>query len=77
MDLLDPFWDEAALHHPDEPWAACEETKRGILAFRSQRTAEEDLRRLGREVRQLMLWGLDYQLRVDAAKPHIADGMSD
>ncbi|KAH9822477.1 hypothetical protein DFH28DRAFT_881650 [Melampsora americana] len=71
MDILDPFWDEVALNHPDEPWSSCQSTKEGIMAFRSQRSCEEELRRLGREVRQLMLWGLDHQSRIDAAKPNV------
>lgn len=74
MDLLDPFWNEAALNHPEEPWASCQRTKDGIVAFQSRRSSEEELRRLGREVRQLMLWALDYQGRVDAAKPTQENG---
>ncbi|KAH9820009.1 hypothetical protein DFH28DRAFT_1079904 [Melampsora americana] len=61
MDILNPFWNEAALNHPDEPWATCERTKDGILAFQSHRSSEEELQRLGREVRQMMRWALDYQ----------------
>ncbi|EGG01013.1 uncharacterized protein MELLADRAFT_67295 [Melampsora larici-populina 98AG31] len=74
MDILDPFWDEAALNHPDEAWSSCQSTKEGIIAFQSERSCKEELRQLGREVRQLMLWGLDYQARVDASKPNIAIG---
>ncbi|EGF99350.1 uncharacterized protein MELLADRAFT_112798 [Melampsora larici-populina 98AG31] len=70
MDLLDPFWDEVALNHPDEPWATCESTKNGIIALRSRFASEEELRRLGREVRQLMGWAVDYQARIDQAKPN-------
>ncbi|EGF97296.1 uncharacterized protein MELLADRAFT_70083 [Melampsora larici-populina 98AG31] len=73
MDLLDDFWDEAALNHPDEPWATCQATKDGIIAVRNLRSSEEELARLGRESRQLMLWGLDYQARVDASKPNDGD----
>ncbi|KAH9807089.1 hypothetical protein DFH28DRAFT_939445 [Melampsora americana] len=75
MDLVDPFWNAGALSHPDKPWASCEDTKKGILAFRSQRSSEEELRCLGRECRQLMLWGLDYQARVVGAKPNAAEGL--
>ncbi|KAH9811595.1 hypothetical protein DFH28DRAFT_900364 [Melampsora americana] len=74
MDLLDPFWNEGALNHPAEPWATCKSTKDGIILFRSMRSSKEELRCLGREVRQLMLWGLDYQERVDSIKPNEADG---
>lgn len=74
MDILDPFWDEVALNHPDEPWSSCQHTKDGILAFRSQRSCQEELRRLGREVRQLMLWAIDYQARVEASEPTVANG---
>ncbi|KAH9823448.1 hypothetical protein DFH28DRAFT_880641 [Melampsora americana] len=74
MDLLDAFWNEAAVHHPEEAWATCEKTKEGILAFQSHRSSEEELRRLGREVRQMMLWGVDFQARVDRSKPDLANG---
>lgn len=72
MDLLDPFWDDVALDHLEEPWASCERTKEGIVAFRNQLASEEELRRLGREVRQLIGWALDYQARVDRIRPHDA-----
>lgn len=74
MDLLDSFWDETALDHPEEPWASCQQTREGIVAFRSQRSCEEELRRLGREVRQLMFWGLEYQARIQASRPNEANG---
>ncbi|KAH9820127.1 hypothetical protein DFH28DRAFT_1079978 [Melampsora americana] len=70
MDIEDPFWNEGALSHPDEPWASCQSTKAGIVAFRSKRSCEEEMRRMGREVRQMMLWGIDHQLRVDNTKPN-------
>ncbi|EGG04810.1 uncharacterized protein MELLADRAFT_108173 [Melampsora larici-populina 98AG31] len=54
MDLLHPFWDEVALNHLDEPWASCPKTKEGILSLRNQLASEEELRRLGREARQLV-----------------------
>ncbi|EGF99401.1 uncharacterized protein MELLADRAFT_68613 [Melampsora larici-populina 98AG31] len=74
MDLLDPFWDEVALDHLKEPWASCERTKEGIVAFRNKVACEEELQRLGREVRQLMGWALDYQARVDRTRPNEAFG---
>ncbi|KAH9815796.1 hypothetical protein DFH28DRAFT_1082087 [Melampsora americana] len=70
MDMLHPFWDEVALNHPDEPWASCQITKEGMVALRSQISSEEELRRLGREVRQMMGWGIEYQGRMEASKPH-------
>ncbi|EGG06927.1 uncharacterized protein MELLADRAFT_106366 [Melampsora larici-populina 98AG31] len=70
MDLLHPFWDEVALNHLDEPWASCQRTKDGIVALRNQLASEEELRRLAREVRQLMGWAIDYQNRVDRARPN-------
>ncbi|EGG02525.1 uncharacterized protein MELLADRAFT_66337 [Melampsora larici-populina 98AG31] len=70
MDLLHPFWDEVALNHLDEPWASCRRTKDGIVALRNQMASEEELRRLGREVRQLLGWAIDYQNCVDRARPN-------
>ncbi|KAH9823013.1 hypothetical protein DFH28DRAFT_1078159 [Melampsora americana] len=63
MDILDPFWNEAALNHPDEPWATCH-----------HRSSEEELRRLGCKVRQMMRWAVDYQAQVKACKPSAKNG---
>ncbi|EGG08166.1 uncharacterized protein MELLADRAFT_105113 [Melampsora larici-populina 98AG31] len=73
MDILDPFLYEIALNHPGKPWSSCKSTRDDIIAFVSQRSCEEELRRLGRKVRQLMLWALDYQGRIDAARPNLAN----
>ncbi|EGF97833.1 uncharacterized protein MELLADRAFT_69740 [Melampsora larici-populina 98AG31] len=73
MDMLHPFWDEVAMNHPEEPWAYCKITKDGILALRNAILSEEELRRLGREVRQLIGWAVEYQGRMEATKPNEAD----
>lgn len=69
MPVTDPFWDVGALNHPDEPWANDTSTKEGIRAYLVKRSSTEELRRIGREVRQAIHWALDYQARVDATKP--------
>lgn len=65
MSITDLFWDGSGLSHPNEAWATNDDVKTGIQAFLTKRSAVEELRRIGREVRQLILWALDHQARVN------------
>lgn len=66
--ITDPFWDGGPVSHPDELWATDEDTKSGIQAFLMQRSAKEELRRIGSEARQLILWAIEYEERVERLK---------
>lgn len=74
LPITDHFWDVAALNHPDEPWANHKRTKLGIQAYLTKRSCKEELRRMAREVRQMILWAFDYQARVDTIKPDANTG---
>lgn len=65
MTITDMFWDLGGLTHPEEPWATDRATRKGIRSFLVKRGAEEELRRVAREVRQLMKWSSVYQNRID------------
>ncbi|KAH9810728.1 hypothetical protein DFH28DRAFT_902317, partial [Melampsora americana] len=67
--ITDQFWDGSGLSHPDEPWAINDDVKTGIQAFLTKRSALEEIHRIGREVRQLIMWALDYQARVNDTQP--------
>lgn len=54
LQLEDNFWDIGELTHPAEPWATDPDTKVGIQAFLTARTCEEELKRIAREVRQMI-----------------------
>lgn len=69
LPITDMFWDGSALSHPEEPWAINNDVKTGIQAFLTKRSALEEIRRIGREVRQLILWALDYQAHVNDTDP--------
>lgn len=65
MAVTDPFWDLGGLSHPDEPWATNKYTREGIQAYLLRRAAKEELKRIARECRQMVLWALEYQLKID------------
>lgn len=76
MDITDVFWNGGSLTHPEELWATDPATQEGIQAFLTQRAAEDELRRIAREARQLLLWACDYQARVEGVKPLSSESMS-
>lgn len=65
MEITDPFWDGGQLSHPDEAWASEPETKEGIQAFLTCRSAREELSRIGREVRHILQWACQHQAKLD------------
>ncbi|KAH9815483.1 hypothetical protein DFH28DRAFT_1126225 [Melampsora americana] len=68
MSIEDPFWNSGALSHPNEAWAVDQGTKDGIYAFLPQQSCAEELRRIGREVRQMMLYALQTDEKLDSLR---------
>ncbi|KAH9814029.1 hypothetical protein DFH28DRAFT_895069, partial [Melampsora americana] len=64
MKIDDPFWEIEELTHPNEDWAVDPLTRAGIDAWRIQRSAREEMRRIGRELRQQLQWALVYSTKV-------------
>lgn len=58
LTLLDPFWNIGQLTHPGEAWAVDPNTQDGIKAYRDRDHAMDELRRLARECRQSIKWGV-------------------
>lgn len=59
MDFEDDFWNNGLLTHPNERWAVDPPTQDGIQAWLTVQRCDEELRRIAREVRQLIrstLW---------------------
>lgn len=54
LSLEDWFWNIGNLTHPNEPWAVDLPTQIGIEAYWTERSCQEELWRLAREVRQLI-----------------------
>lgn len=54
MVISDPFWNVRLLTHSRENWAVEEQTQKGIQAYLSWSRCEEELRRISREVRQMV-----------------------
>lgn len=66
LKLDDPFWDTGDLTHPNEPWAVDPDTKLGMQAFLTSQNSEEELRRMAREVRQMIQSALDMGDKIDS-----------
>jgi hypothetical protein len=62
----DPFWNVGPLNHTNEPWAMDPTVKQGIQAFLSKRSCTEELRRIGREIRQMLHAALGLEKKFDA-----------
>lgn len=65
LTLEDTFWNFGHLTHPNEPWAVEMDTQRGIQAYLLLCRCEEELRRISREVRQLLKWCLVTAAKID------------
>lgn len=52
--IEDDFWNIGHLSHPNEPWANDRNTRIGIEAFLTERSCQEELRRIAHEVRAMM-----------------------
>ncbi|KAH9810643.1 hypothetical protein DFH28DRAFT_1085577 [Melampsora americana] len=59
-----PFWDFGHLTHPQEPWAVDPRVQDGIKAHLNLTHSEDELRRIGRECRQLINWSGDTYQKV-------------
>ncbi|KAH9807646.1 hypothetical protein DFH28DRAFT_914048, partial [Melampsora americana] len=59
MPIDHPFWDFGRLTHPQEPWAVDPRVQDGIKAHLNVTHAEDELRRIARECRQLINWSGD------------------
>lgn len=68
LGLEDSFWDLGHLTHPNEAWAVDVHTQTGINAFRTVRSCEEEMRRLAREVRQLIRSALVMQEKLESLR---------
>ncbi|KAH9820110.1 hypothetical protein DFH28DRAFT_1121919 [Melampsora americana] len=65
MQISDPFWNIGHLTHPDKAWAVDEVTQKGIEAFRTLRSSQEELRRLAREVRNVVLHAFEMEVKLN------------
>ncbi|KAH9808450.1 hypothetical protein DFH28DRAFT_935886 [Melampsora americana] len=65
MPISDPFWNIGNLTHPEEAWAVDEATQRGIEACRTLRSCQEEMRRIAREVRNVVLHSLEMEAKLN------------
>ncbi|EGG09462.1 uncharacterized protein MELLADRAFT_95940 [Melampsora larici-populina 98AG31] len=65
MPISDVFWNSGHWTHPGEAWAVDNATQRGIEAYRTVRSCEEELRRVAREVRNVVLHSLEMEAKMD------------
>lgn len=74
MDMSDPFWPRGELGGADEDWASDPCTQEGIISFRVQQSSCEELRRVAREVRQLLAWAIEHRERLTALQRRASEG---
>ena len=65
LTLEDTFWNFGHLTHPNKQWAVEMDTQRGIQAYLLLCRCREELRRISREVRQLLTWCLVTAAKID------------
>ncbi|KAH9820745.1 hypothetical protein DFH28DRAFT_924004 [Melampsora americana] len=64
MEADDPFWNNGIFTHSEEPWAIDHKTQMGMRALARLQRGQEELRRLGWEVRRAMRWATHEHDRV-------------
>ncbi|OAV91961.1 hypothetical protein PTTG_02571 [Puccinia triticina 1-1 BBBD Race 1] len=59
MNLDDVFWNSGLFTHPQEPWAVEKSIQEGIEAYLIMSHSQDELRRIAREARQAVQWGVE------------------
>lgn len=75
LALDDPFWNIGALTHPNEPWAVDQNTQQGIQAYLDITHAQDELRRISRELRQALRWALQTDEKIKRLEFQLQNGM--
>lgn len=74
MPMDDVFWNIGNLTHPDEPWAVDVNTQKGIQAYLTLTHAQDELRRIARELRQQIRWALAMDKKTQDAEQKLLNG---
>ncbi|SGZ31057.1 BQ5605_C047g12294 [Microbotryum silenes-dioicae] len=56
LDILAPLWNNGLYSHPTEPWAYDDDVRVGIPAVLSRARCQQEIKRLGWEVRRIGRW---------------------
>lgn len=72
MTTEDPFWNRGEVEVGDQHEVQRERV--GIQSFLTRRSAHEELRRIAREVRQMMGWAVNYHSRLSKLKNRVVIG---
>lgn len=56
LPMDDIYWNVGNLTHPNEPWANDKATQEGIRDWLNFQRANEEIRRIAREVRRMLNW---------------------
>ncbi|SGY69535.1 BQ5605_C004g03029 [Microbotryum silenes-dioicae] len=56
LDILAPLWNNGLYSHPTEPWAYEDDVRVGIPAVLSRARCQQEIKRLGWEVRRIGRW---------------------
>lgn len=74
LPLEDVFWNVGNLTHPDEAWAVDINTQKGIQAHLTITHLQDELSRIARELRQLVLWALAMDEKAQKAELQVITG---
>ncbi|KAH9458248.1 hypothetical protein Pst134EB_010549 [Puccinia striiformis f. sp. tritici] len=64
MPANNPFWNNGILTNHNEPWAVDQSTQAGMRDVARLARAEEEVRRIGREVRRSVRWAVHEHNRI-------------
>ncbi|KAH9807757.1 hypothetical protein DFH28DRAFT_1088776 [Melampsora americana] len=74
MEMEDQFWNRGEVDEDEHQTAENVRIRQGIDAFLRQRSAQEEIRRISREVRQMLGWAIEYHGRIMVLKEGIEQG---
>ncbi|SGY79984.1 BQ5605_C008g05270 [Microbotryum silenes-dioicae] len=71
LDILAPLWNNGLYSHPTEPWAYDDDVRVGIPAVLSRARCQQEIKRLGWEVRRIWTVADKRSQEVSASSPAI------
>ncbi|SCZ99537.1 BZ3500_MvSof-1268-A1-R1_Chr3-1g06076 [Microbotryum saponariae] len=71
LDILTPLWNNGLYSHPTEPWAYDDDVRVGIPAVLSRARCQQEIKRLGWEVRRIGRWLISRRKRFQQVRQQL------
>ncbi|SDA02424.1 BZ3501_MvSof-1269-A2-R1_Chr12-3g03589 [Microbotryum saponariae] len=71
LDILAPLWNNGLYSHPTEPWAYDDDVRVGIPAALSRARCQQEIKRLGWEVRRIGRWLISRRKRFQQVRQQL------